>query len=104
MLYALQRKLVKKIKVINKGYKIRDLKFQTFAEWQHKKTRDSKSRATERMTSNITEGEPTMKIDSQPPLGMVPENEPQKSITEFKTIKRVSLASERSKAIKKPRV
>lgn len=57
MLYALQRKLEKKLKVLRKGYKIHDLKFQSYADWKYKNSRTSTQiKAAERMTSNMSEG------------------------------------------------
>ena len=60
LLYALKRKLAKKLKVLNRGYRIVDLKFQSYAEWKykngHRPSIDGPIFVTERLTSNIDEG------------------------------------------------
>ena len=59
LLYKLQSKLVKKMKVLNKGYRIVDLKLQSYTDWKYKNGRTSKPVLTkDRVTSNIEEGAP----------------------------------------------
>lgn len=115
MLYALQRKLVKKLKVLRKGYKVMDLKFQNYADWKYKNSRTSTQiKAAERMTSNMSEGGPKTTDEtaliaepasSPPPAAAKDKDQAQSNIMSFKTIKQVVPGlSTKSKVIKKSRV